>query len=68
MTYFVWNIFCEFMKIIYSTDFAIVFYANIKFSSVRICKCTNPFEVFVSPRLFEFYVLIFLMFYNHIKT
>ncbi len=38
-------------------NFAIIINTDIKFSTISIAKCTEPFNILISPTLFKFYVL-----------
>ena len=52
------NIFNPCLCILYSDYISIVINPHIESTSISVCKCTDGFEIQVTPRLLEFYVLV----------
>ena len=65
MKYFIGDVLHEFFFILHSANFTIIANANVKCSTISVCKCTNPFQAIVSPRLFKLHMLAFILLYFH---
>ena len=56
----------KFLALINAFDFTIIINTNIKFSTISIAKCTEPFNILISPRLFKLYIFWDSLIFNFI--
>ena len=60
--HFVWNIFQQTFCIIHTNHVTFVIQTYVKYTSLRIGKTKNPFQILITPRFLIFNILCF-----HIK-